>query len=181
MPRSIRRLFIVLLFVQAAHLVEHFVQMYQTYALHLPPEKALGLLGYVFDYHKSAAWLHLGFNLTLVTSLLWMAPDIRASIATRARVNTYLALACGIEVWHIIEHLSIAGHLIANGHCPCPGVITFVPDQPLHLAYNLAVFIGIVAVARPIIRQEPFSNVAPMEIAPRWLSQREHAEATKVG
>ncbi|GAC1422116.1 MAG: hypothetical protein NVSMB57_15400 [Actinomycetota bacterium] len=180
MPRSIRRLFIIVLAVQAAHLVEHLVQLYQTYVLHLPVDRALGLLGYLIDFHKGAAWLHLGFNLTLVTSLLWMVPDIRNSIASRPRVNTYLALGCGVEVWHIVEHLSIAGHLIANGHCPCPGVITFVPDMPLHLAYNIVVFIGMLAVARPIIREETFGNVLPLETTPRWLSQdeRQHARVS---
>ncbi|MHB8513368.1 MAG: hypothetical protein ACYDCC_14485 [Actinomycetota bacterium] len=152
MPRSMRKLFIAVLVVQSAHMVEHVVQLYQTYVLHLPSDRALGLLGYIVDFHKTAEWLHLFFNLFLLTALLWLLPDVRASIAGRARRNAFVVLACGVEMWHIIEHMSIAGHLIANGGgCPCPGVLTFAPDVILHFIYNALVLIGIVAVARPIL------------------------------
>jgi hypothetical protein len=37
--------------VQGVHVVEHVIQLIQVLVLHVPDEKALGLLGYVFQFN----------------------------------------------------------------------------------------------------------------------------------
>lgn len=140
--------------VQTLHFVEHVIQLVQIHALRVPEAQALGALGAVFAFRGTEEWLHLGFNLTLLTALLWFQPAVRAALGTAARpYRTYLFFGVGVELWHVIEHLVVTGNMIANGgRCPCPGILDrIVPETLLHMGYNTAALIGIAAGVTPIL------------------------------
>lgn len=150
--------------VQAAHFVEHIIQLVQVYALRLPEARALGALGAVFAFHGTEEWLHLGFNLSLLTALLWFLPFVRHQLGVWSRgYKAYLFIGVGIEMWHVIEHLVVTGNMIANGGgCPCPGILDrVVPENILHFGYNLTALSGLAAGVIPIlvaaIRRRPVS------------------------
>lgn len=75
-------------------------------------------------------WLHLAFNVSLLTAVLLF--------------------------WHVIEHLVVTGNMIANGGCPCPGIFDrFVPETMLHLGYNAIALGGLAAVVRAVGPSDP--------------------------
>ena len=169
--RRLRRLLAVILAIQGVHLFEHVVQLVQVYAWHRPESRQLGLLGDALQFHGTAEWLHLGFNIALLTGILWIAPDVRAIVEDRRRVLAFLVLACGVETWHVIEHMAVTGNMLANGGgCPCPGILDrFVPEKILHFSYNALAFSGLAAVATPVIRRR--RAVDPIAIPePAWLA-----------
>ena len=175
--KALRRTFATILVIQGFHFVEHIIQLIQIKAFGVPEDQALGVLGAVFAFHGTEEWLHLAFNLSLLTAVLWIQPAVRDAIADRARYLAFLGLAAGLELWHVIEHLVVTGNMIANGGgCPCLGILDrFIPDTTLHLGYNTLALAGLVAVAGPLLRRLP----APASIAatigrdPAWLARRE--------
>jgi hypothetical protein len=137
--------FVTVVSIQVAHMFEHVIQLLQVTLWHVPDDEALGLLGYVLQIQGTEEWLHLFFNLALLTSLWLLLGPIRA--ATPAIVPTwayrvYLIGAVGLETWHQLEHVVIISRVIAHGGCPCPGIgdaALGVTDTVLHFFYNLVV------------------------------------------
>ncbi len=132
--------------VQGIHMFEHVLQLIQVFAWNVPDDDALGLLGYVFELQGTEEWLHLVFNLALLTSLYILLGPIRAaspSIVPRWGYLVYLFGAVGLETWHQIEHLVIISRVLMNSGCPCPGIgdaALGVTDTVLHFVYNLVVY-----------------------------------------
>lgn len=63
--------FAVVVVVQGVHVLEHVIQLLQVHVLGVPEDDALGLLGYVFEFHGTEEWLHLVFN-SLFLGSLWV-------------------------------------------------------------------------------------------------------------
>jgi hypothetical protein len=140
--------------VQAAHFVEHIIQLIQVYALRIPEARALGALGAVFAFHGTEEWMHLAFNVSLLTALLWFQPFVRHQLGVWSRpYRMYLFLGVSVEMWHVIEHLVVTGNMLANGGgCPCPGILDRIfPETMLHFGYNAAALTGLAAGTIPIL------------------------------
>jgi hypothetical protein len=124
---------------------EHVLQLIQVTVWHVPDDEALGLLGYVFQLQGTEEWLHLVFNLALLTSLWILLGPIRAaspSIIPRWAFIVYIIGAVGLETWHEVEHLVIISRVLLNSGCPCPGIgdaALGVTDTVLHFIYNAVV------------------------------------------
>jgi hypothetical protein len=131
--------------VQSVHMFEHVLQLIQDMVWHVPDDDALGLLGYVFQLQGTEEWLHLFFNLALLTSLWIMLGPIRAaspSLVPRWAYLVYIIGAVGLETWHEVEHLVIISRVLLNNGCPCPGIgdaALGVTDTVLHFIYNAVV------------------------------------------
>src|SRR3954471_24598812 len=111
------RFYTAVVIVQGIHVVEHVVQLLQVYAFGVPDDDALGLLGYVFQFNGTEEYLHLVFNLSyfaaLVVVLIGVGQRIRAGLlAPGAAMFAWLAVV--LEGWHLVEHLVIMSHVIAN-------------------------------------------------------------------
>lgn len=132
--------------VQSVHMFEHVLQLIQVTAWNVPDDEALGLLGYVFQLQGTEEWLHLFFNLALLSSLWLLVGPIRAASPSIVPVwgcLVYLVGAVGLETWHQVEHLVIIFRVIANDGCPCPGIgdaALGVSDTVLHFIYNGVVY-----------------------------------------
>ena len=137
--------FVGVTIVQSVHMVEHVLQLIQVTVWNVPEDEALGLLGYVFQFQGTEEWLHLVFNLALLTSLwilLWPIRAASPSIVPRWAYLWYLAGAVALETWHEVEHLVIISRVLRNGGCPCPGIgdaALNVTDTLLHFIYNAVV------------------------------------------
>jgi hypothetical protein len=124
---------------------EHVLQLIQVTVWYVPDDEALGLLGYVFQLQGTEEWLHLFFNLALLTSLWVLLGPIRAaspSIVPRWAYLVYVFAAVGLETWHEVEHLVIISRVLLNHGCPCPGIgdaALGVTDTVLHFIYNAVV------------------------------------------
>jgi len=131
--------------VQSVHMFEHVLQLIQVTVWHVPDDEALGLLGFVFQLQGTEEWLHLFFNLALLTSLWILLVPIRAaspSIVPRWAYLVYVIGAVGLETWHEVEHLVIITRVLMNHGCPCPGIgdaALGVTDTVLHFIYNAVV------------------------------------------
>jgi hypothetical protein len=148
--------------IQGGHVVEHVVQLLQVFALGVPEDDALGLLGYVLQFNGTEEWLHLGYNtLYLVALYVLILPLWRitpAVISTRA-FWFFVVASVWIESWHIVEHGVIISHVIANGGCPCPGigdVALGLSDTILHFFYNAIAYAGVVYAYVLIVRHRGY-------------------------
>lgn len=145
--------------VQSVHMFEHVLQLIQVTAWNVPDDEALGLLGYVFQLQGTEEWLHLFFNLALLSSLWILLAPIRAaspSIVPRWAYLVYLLGAVGLESWHQVEHLVIIARVVANHGCPCPGIgdaALGVTDTVLHFIYNLVVYAAMLVPFWFIVRE----------------------------
>lgn len=137
--------FVVVVVVQSVHMFEHVLQLIQVTVWHVPDDEALGLLGYVFQLQGTEEWLHLFFNMALLTSLWLLLGPIRASspsVVPRWAYLVYVIGAVGLETWHEVEHLVIISRVLMNHGCPCPGIgdaALGVTDTVLHFIYNAVV------------------------------------------
>ena len=137
--------FVVVAVVQSVHMFEHVLQLIQVTVWHVPDDEALGLLGCVFQLQGTEEWLHLFFNMALLTSLWILLGPIRASspsIVPRWAYLVYVLGAVGLETWHEVEHLVIISRVLMNNGCPCPGIgdaALGVTDSVLHFIYNAVV------------------------------------------
>ena len=61
--------FVGVVVVQSVHMFEHVLQLIQVTVWNVPDDEALGLLGYALQLQGTEEWLHLFFNLALLTSL----------------------------------------------------------------------------------------------------------------
>jgi hypothetical protein len=149
-------------------MIEHVLQLLQVTVWNVPEDEALGLLGYVFRFQGTEEWLHLVFNLVLLTALwilLWPIRAASPSLVPRWAYLWYLAGAVALETWHEVEHLVIISRVVRNDGCPCPGIgdaALGVTDTVLHFAYNAVVTSAMVApfwyVARAV-RSRPLRGI----------------------
>jgi hypothetical protein len=136
-----RPLFVGVVVVQGIHVIEHVIQLIQVFVLGIPDDKALGLLGYIFQLQGTEEWLHLVFNVTYLTALLLLVVPLRGAVPDAVPRWAYAAFVFGVamEGWHNIEHAVIISNVIRNGGCPCPGigdVALGISDTVLHFFYN---------------------------------------------
>ena len=149
MPRLLNAvfspLFLGVVIVQGIHVVEHVIQLIQVFVLGIPDDKALGLLGYVFQLQGTEEWLHLVFNVTYLTALLLLVAPLRSVVPDVVPRWAFAAFVFGVglESWHNVEHAVIISNVIRNGGCPCPGigdVALGITDTVLHFFYNLVAY-----------------------------------------
>ena len=135
--------------IQGGHVVEHIVQLGQVFALGVPDDEALGLLGYVLQFNGTEEWLHLGYNAFYLLALyalilpLWR---IRGAVLPLWAFWFFIAASVWLETWHIVEHGVIISHVIANDGCPCPGIADpalGLSDTVLHFFYNALAYAGL--------------------------------------
>ena len=148
--------------IQGGHVVEHVIQLVQVFALGVPEQDALGLLGYVLQFNGTEEWLHLGYNLFYVLALyalivpLWR---ITPAVLPIRAFWFFIVASVWIETWHIVEHGVIISHVVANGGCPCPGigdVALGLSDTILHFIYNALAYAGVVYVYALIVRHRGY-------------------------
>ena len=156
-------LFTGVVIVQGIHVVEHIIQLIQVFALGVPDDNALGLLGYVFQFQGTEEWLHLGFNAAYLAALGLLVRPLRKLVPHPVPAwafGVFLIGAVGLESWHMVEHGVIIAHVIANHGCPCPGigdVALGTTDTVLHFFYNAITYEALLVPyvclrrARPIV------------------------------
>lgn len=142
---AFRPLFVGVIAVQGIHVFEHIVQLFQVFVLGIPDDRALGLLGYVFQFQGTEEWLHLVFNVVYLLALLLLIVPLRDVVpqtVPRWAFNAFL-LGVALEGWHNVEHAVIISNVLRNGGCPCPGIgdtALGVTDTVLHFFYNVVAF-----------------------------------------
>jgi hypothetical protein len=140
-----RPLFVGVVFVQGIHVIEHIIQLIQVFVLGIPDDKALGLLGYIFQFQGTEEWLHLVFNVTYLLALLLLVAPLRNIVPDAVPRWAFAAFIFGVgmESWHNVEHAVIISNVIRNGGCPCPGigdVALGITDTVLHFFYNVIAY-----------------------------------------
>lgn len=144
-------LFTAVIVIQGIHVIEHLIQLFQVYALGVPDDDALGLLGTFFEFQGTEEWLHLVFNLSYALALwllLWLLrPYLHCMVPTWAFVG-FAGFAVGLESWHVVEHMVIISNVVRNDGCPCPGIgdrTLGVTDTVLHFGYNAVAYAATLA------------------------------------
>jgi hypothetical protein len=150
MPRFLQSwfspLFVGVVIVQGIHVIEHIIQLTQVYVMGVPDDDALGLLGYVFEFHDTEEWLHLVFNITYLLALGLLVLPLRRLVPYQVPAWAFGAFvigAVGLESWHVVEHGVIITNVIQNSGCPCPGIgdaALGVTDTVLHFFYNAVAY-----------------------------------------
>jgi hypothetical protein len=139
--------------IQGIHVIEHVIQLVQVFVLHVPEQRALGILGFVFQFQGTEEWLHLAFNTSYVIALIVIAWGFFVSRTARSIVPgwalvVFLVVGLLLELWHLNEHIVIISHAIANNGCAfdgCPGILDQrlgVSDTVLHFFYNAIAYTG---------------------------------------
>jgi hypothetical protein len=136
-----RPFFIAVVAIQGIHVFEHIVQLVQVFVIGIPDDRALGLLGYVFQFQGTEEWLHLVFNVTYLSALLLLVRPLRRQVPDTVPRWAFAAFlfGVGLEGWHNVEHAVIISNVVRNGGCPCPGigdVALGITDTVLHFFYN---------------------------------------------
>lgn len=157
--------------VQSVHMGEHAIQLAQVHLFGVADADALGVLGYVFEFQGTEEWLHLGFNLSFLLALYVLAPPLRGITPTLLpswAFAAFVALGLGLESWHMVEHIVIISHVIANSGCPCPGIgdsALGLTDTVLHFVYNAGATAGILLPAWFLWSARP-DGAGPGAVAP---------------
>lgn len=162
---AFRPLFVGTVIVQGTHVVEHVIQLIQVYVLGIPDDEALGLLGYVFQLQGTEEWLHLVFNLTYLIALALLVFPLRSFVPQTVAPWAFAVFGSGValEGWHNVEHLVIISNVIANGGCPCPGIVDAalgVSDTVLHFFYNLVAYLSILPALWYLTRTRSSARIA---------------------
>jgi hypothetical protein len=158
--------FIAVVSIQGVHVFEHIVQLLQIYVFGIPNDQAFGLLGYVLRFDGTEEWLHLVFNVAYLSSLYLLVLPLRRLVPEIIPPRVFLTFVIsgvGVESWHMVEHVVIISHVIANHGCPCPGigdVALGVTDKVLHFFYNAVSYSATVLPFTFVIRQRPSSMSA---------------------
>lgn len=146
LTRGFSRFAAGVLVVQGLHVVEHVIQLMQVHVWH--SDNTLGLLGFVLQFHGTAEWMHLGFNVAYLIALVVLAVGLWDRVRERrlssSRYLTFVVGGVALETWHCVEHTVITYHMVRNGGgCPCPGVLDpllGVMDAQLHMGYNAVAY-----------------------------------------
>jgi hypothetical protein len=177
MPRflstAFRPLFVGVVVVQGIHVIEHVIQLIQVFVLGIPDDKALGLLGYVFQLQGTEEWLHLVFNVTYLTSLLLIVLPLRREVPDVVPQWAYAAFVFGValEGWHNIEHAVIISNVLRNGGCPCPGigdVALGITDTVLHFFYNAIAYSATVPAFLYFVSRTRIPHALRTELAAQY-------------
>jgi hypothetical protein len=165
-----RPLFIGVVAVQGIHVFEHIVQLIQVFVLGIPDDKALGLLGYIFQFQGTEEWLHLVFNVTYLLALLLLVVPLRSQVPGVVPRWAYAAFifGVGLEGWHNIEHAVIISNVIRNGGCPCPGigdVALGITDTVLHFFYNAIAYSATVPAFIYYVSRTRSASAPQLELA----------------
>ena len=134
--RSLQGLMVIVLF----HWVEHIVQAYQAFVMHMPRPMAMGLLGTYYPWLMKTETLHYGFALVMLVGL-W---TLRKGFVGRA--YTWWMVSFWIQFWHHIEHFLLfyqanTHRYFFGGSVPTSIGQIWIPRIELHLIYNTLVFI----------------------------------------
>jgi hypothetical protein len=137
--------------------IEHVLQLVQVYALGIPDDRALGVLGYVFQFQGTEEWLHLVFNVLYLLSLyLLLVPLLRLGPAIPGfTLPLFVVGAVALETWHVVEHVVIISNVIRNQGCPCPGIVdaaTGLSDTVLHFFYNAVAYASLLPAFSAVLR-----------------------------
>lgn len=142
------------LLVQAFHMLEHFVQVYQIHVA--DAEIRSGLAGARVD----TEWVHFTYNTAVLAFLVWawwLVRSGRAGSWSQIPEVSWLFAALLIQGYHFAEHAAkIVQHLV-TGVDPAPGLFgARVGLVWFHFGINVAVFAGaavpIFAAARAGLR-----------------------------
>ncbi|MGH9183103.1 MAG: right-handed parallel beta-helix repeat-containing protein, partial [Acidimicrobiales bacterium] len=132
--------------VQGFHLLEHGVQVWQTYAAWA--DQRSGLLGARAD----TEWVHLAFNLVV---LAFLALTWRAARRPRLLVGpgaAWLAAAIAVQGYHVVEHVAKVAQHELGGVATAPGLVgARVGLAWFHLGVNLAVTVGTAVVVAALL------------------------------
>lgn len=152
--------FFALVLVQGLHELEHIVQVFQRYALHIPNGNGLvGSLADIEPVHFVYNTAYLGL-LVAVYALLGLHRE--APSEDGRRVSGLLAFALVFQVWHELEHVfKLAQYATLGGVNGTGGIFgqgpgglsPIFPVPLLHLAYNTAVYVPAVMAFVALIRQ----------------------------
>jgi hypothetical protein len=143
--------------VQAFHMVEHVVQVWQVYGA--AAEHRSGLLGRALDVE----WVHFAYNLAVLAFAWWLAIGVgRGSWGeTARRAGPILLAGAVIQTYHMVEHGAKVAQFVASGVAPTPGLLGGrVGLVWFHFAINLAVFAAIAGGAIPLLRHGRRAEVA---------------------
>jgi hypothetical protein len=158
LARFFRPLVIAVIALQGIHVFEHIAQLVQVYVLGIEDEKALGLLGYVFQIQGTEEWLHLVFNNAWLLALLLIVSPLRRSVPALVPRGAFALFLFGIalEGWHDVEHAVIISNVIAHNGCPCPGIVdaaTGLTDKVVHFFYNVVAYVATVPALWSYVRR----------------------------
>ena len=130
----------ILFIISVAHLVEHFFQMFQIWALGWEPHDAGGLLGWFYPWLMESEVLHYAFAFIMLVGLIILRPGFR----DKSRVWWDTAII--IQIWHHFEHLllisqALMGENLWGSPVPISILQLFFPRAELHFVYNMIVFV----------------------------------------
>jgi hypothetical protein len=131
------------LVIVVAHWGEHVAQAVQIYALGWPLPQARGLLGLPFPWLVTSEWMHYGYALIMLATLIILRPGFSGLS------RSWWTAALVIQVWHHLEHLLLLGQAVTGLHLlgrPVPTSILQLafPRVELHLFYNAIVTIPMI-------------------------------------
>ena len=135
----------VYMFVVLLHWVEHLVQAFQIWGLHMKRGDSLGFLGFFFPWLVTSETLHYGYALFMLAGLILLLPGFHG------RSRTWWTIALAIQFWHHIEHFVLQAQVVVGQNLmgapkPTSFVQLLMPMMrvELHLFYNAAVFIPMI-------------------------------------
>ena len=135
--------------IQGVHMLEHVIQLLQVTVFGVPEDDALGLLGYALAIQGTEEWLHLAFNGSYLIGLVALVVPLWRRVPSVLPLSAFVTFVVGavaLESWHSAEHAVIIANVIANGGCPCPGILdsrTGLGDTYLHFFYNATVYAAV--------------------------------------
>ena len=136
-------IFMGLLVIQIAHMIEHTAQVHQYF---LGVEPARGFLGAWFDF----VWVHFAFNVSVFLIIVWAYAAWRRQaggwrVTERGR-KWFLALI-GFQAYHALEHVIQMGQYLATADPKPSGLIGMVLPNPIaHFDLNLILLVLIACV-----------------------------------
>ncbi|MFE3544338.1 hypothetical protein ACFXK0_15350 [Nocardia sp. NPDC059177] len=127
-----------------AHAIEHTVQAFQIYVLDMPRTKAGGFIGYLLPAVNKDEVLHWTYAVLMIVGLILLRPGFKG------RSRKWWTIALGIQIWHFAEHTFLLAQYWSGMHflgrpVPTSVVQAFFPRVELHLIYNMAVMLPILA------------------------------------
>lgn len=124
--------FAIALFLQGAHMIEHFAQLYQYQILRMPIYEAHGIL-FFLDLEYNHFWFNLLYALAL--AYVFVAGELFKRKAPEWARWTFIA-GFAIQSYHVLEHTSRIGQTLQTGCEPCPGILGWYVNG-IHLHFTL--------------------------------------------
>lgn len=125
------------------HWLEHLVQAYQVWVLHMPRPMAMGILGMYYPWLMRTETLHYSFALVMLVGL-WV---LRKGFTGTS--HKWWMVSFWIQFWHHFEHFILFYQAQTHrywfgGSVPTSVGQIWFPRIELHLFYNAIVFIPMV-------------------------------------